>query len=106
MSHRWDCPSRWEAEREGEDAFRRCERENPHEDRYGREGCPEAAKAWDEGFRYAERRDEERRAEEAASEQLAHERAMQAHHEEERQLYEAQQQYPEPPMSEPERRSP
>ena len=33
MSHRWDCPSRWEAEREGEDAFRRCERENPHEDR-------------------------------------------------------------------------
>lgn len=69
MSHRDDCPSRWEAERRGErdQEWGRSRSSNPYEDYYHRdEGCPEAAGAWRDGYRRAERREEERQEEEAA----------------------------------------
>ena len=57
MSHRHDCPDRWEARREGERASERgygCY-SNPYADRYhdGR-GCEEAERNWEEGYRQAE----------------------------------------------------
>lgn len=73
MGHRWDCPSRYEAEREGERAqeWGRSRSSNPHESIWGPdEGCPEAADAWRDGYRRAEMREEEQR-EEAAAEQRA-----------------------------------
>ena len=68
MSHRDDCPSRWEAERQGERAqeWGRSRSSNPHESLWPDEGCPEAAEAWRSGYRRAEMRDEEQREEEAA----------------------------------------
>jgi hypothetical protein len=71
MSHRDNCPDRWEARREGERAqengygsFR-----NPYGG-YGDDACPEAESAWRSGWYNAERRQEEREAE------AAHERAV------------------------------
>jgi hypothetical protein len=68
MSHRDDCPSRWEAERQGERAqeWGRSRSSNPHESLWPDEGCPEAAEAWRSGYRRAEMREEEQREEEAA----------------------------------------
>lgn len=69
MSHRWDCPTRWEAEREGQRAFERGEGSwrNPyngdwHNGRLG-DGCEDAERAWRDGHRGAERREEERQEE-------------------------------------------
>ena len=68
MSHRDDCPSRWEAERQGERAqeWGRSRSSNPHESLWMNEGCPEAAEAWGSGYRRAEMREEEQREENAA----------------------------------------
>ncbi len=99
MSHRWDCPDRWEAEREGARAqeWGRSRSSNPHEDPYHRdEGCPEAAEAWRSGYRRAEIREEEQREEEAARHRAEMRRAeLQA---EEDYAYECQQQYPPEPF--------
>src|SRR5262245_59914570 len=80
MSHRWDCPTRWEAEREGERAqeWGRSRSSNPYEEHYWRprdEGCPEAAEAWRDGYRRAEIREEEQREEDASRARAARHRA-------------------------------
>ncbi len=74
MSHRWDCPSRWDAEREGERAFERgaARWSNPYDDWAGN-GCREAERHWEDGYRAAERQ-AEYRAEEARAERAAAER--------------------------------
>jgi hypothetical protein len=68
MSHRWDCPDKRDAEREGERAaeYGRSRSSNPYESVWRDEGCPEAAEAWRDGYRHQEMREEERREEEAA----------------------------------------
>ena|SRR3990167_6007344 len=73
MSHRDDCPSRWEAERQGERAqeWGRSRSSNPHESLWPDEGCPEAADAWRSGYRRAEMREEEQREEDAARHRAA-----------------------------------
>lgn len=80
MSHRWDCPTRWEAEREGERAqeWGRSRSSNPHESLWQDEGCPEAAEAWRAGYRRAEIREEEQREEEAAQHRAEMRRAERA----------------------------
>ena len=67
MSHRDDCPTKREAERQGELAqeFGRSRSSNPHESLWLDEGCPEAAEAWRAGYRRAEMREEEAREEDA-----------------------------------------
>lgn len=77
MSHRDDCPSRWDAEREGRRAFEwgRSRSSNPHESIWHDEGCPEAADAWRSGYRRAEMCAEEEREEEAARQRAAARRA-------------------------------
>ena len=90
MSHRWDCPDRWEAERQGERAqeWGRSRSSNPHESIWQGEGCPEAAEAWRSGYRRAEMREEEQREEEAAR------------HEEDYYYQQSEQQYPPEPFPE------
>ena len=79
MSHRWNCPTDWEAKREGERAFEygRSRYSNPYEDSpWNRDrACPEAAEEWERGHRYAEMRAEEEREEEAARQRAAMRRA-------------------------------
>ena len=77
MSHRDDCPSQWDAEREGERAqeYGRSRSSNPHESIWHDEGCPEAAEAWRSGYRRAEMREEEQREEEAAQQRAERRRA-------------------------------
>lgn len=78
MSHRDTCPSRWEAERQGERDYEwgRSRSSNPHEDRYhSEEGCPVAAEAWRSGYRHAEIREEEHREEAAAQRRAEMQRA-------------------------------
>lgn len=79
MSHQWNCPDRWEAEREGERAqeWGRSQSSNPYEDDYWNrdKACPEAEEAWDRGYRRAEMRADEDRAEEAARQRAAMHRA-------------------------------
>jgi len=69
MSHRDTCPSRWDAEREGERAqeYGYGRWRNPYDDHFhpDRE-CDEAAEAWRSGYRRAEMREEEQREEDAA----------------------------------------
>lgn len=66
MSHRWDCPSRWEAERQGERDYER-RGYRTYEPQYD---CREANRAYEDGQILAEHR-----AEEAAyEEQLAQQR--------------------------------
>lgn len=68
MSHRDSCPSRYEAEREGERAQEHGDGRwrNPYDERYGNaEACEEASEAWSSGYRRAAYREEERREEEA-----------------------------------------
>ena len=94
MSHRWDCPDRWEAERQGERAFEwgRSRLSNPHESLWPDEGCEDAADAWRSGYRRAEIREEERREEDAARYRAEMRRAeMQA---EEDNDYQQQESYP------------
>lgn len=75
MSHRWDCPTRWEAEREGERAYERGSWSNPYERKpFEDDHCREAERSWEDGRRYAERRHEEQQAEERASRQAAQRR--------------------------------
>ena len=100
MSHRWNCPERLEAEREGERAqeWGRSRSSNPYDDHYRmshEQACPEAAEAWRDGYRHAEMREEERREEEASARRAAMRRAeLQA---EEDYFYSQQQSYePEP----------
>lgn len=104
MSHRWDCPTRWEAEREGERAqeYGRSRSSNPHESMWGDEGCPEAAEAWRSGYRRAEMREEEQREEEAARHRAEARRAYEL---DEEAYYLAQQEaqpYPEETWPDPE----
>lgn len=71
MGHRWNCPTPWTAEREGERAFERGEGywRNPYrDDGWGRSRCEDADRAWQRGYRDAERREEERQAERRAEE--------------------------------------
>lgn len=79
MSHRWNCPTDWEARHEGERAFDygRSPLSNPYEDDYWNRdrACPEAAEEWDRGYRSAEMRAEEEREEEAARQRAAMRRA-------------------------------
>jgi hypothetical protein len=108
MSHRWDCPSRWEAEREGARAqeWGRSRSSNPYEDYYRRdEGCPESADAWRDGYRRAEIREDERREEEAAQHRAAVRRAEveaeESYYMEQQYEPYPQEQFPEPPDEEP-----
>ena len=67
MSHRRDCPSPWEARRQGEDAYARGSGRwsNPYDERSrGAIPCREASREWEDGHRYAERQAEERAADE------------------------------------------
>ena len=111
MSHRWDCPTEWEARRDGERAAERGygRGNNPYkEDFFNRSHCEEAERAWNRGHRYAEeRREEEQAAERAAERRAAERRAYERQQEEEYQRrqeeeYCAQQQEPpqEPPIEE------
>lgn len=78
MSHRWDCPDRYEAERRGERDFEwgRSLSNNPYKDVFHPDrGCEEAADSWRSGYRRAEMREEERREEEAARQRAAYRRA-------------------------------
>lgn len=78
MSHRWDCPDRWEAERRGarDQEWGRSRSSNPYEDYFHPErGCEEAAEAWRSGYRRAEIREEEQREEDAARQRAAMRRA-------------------------------
>jgi hypothetical protein len=101
MSHRWDCPLDYEAEREGRRAGERglsSRYSNPYSES-GWQPCEEAQENWDRGFRAGERVRELREEEER--EERATERRRQDAAEEEyyyQQQYEAQmqEQYPEP----------
>jgi hypothetical protein len=82
MSHRWDCPDRWQAEREGERAheYGRGRYANPYDERYlpsweREQSCPEAARAWEDGHRRAELREEEAAQERAAQARAKRDRA-------------------------------
>ena len=99
MSHRNDCPSRWDAEREGERAqeYGRSRSANPYDgDIWGEGRCEEAADYWRSGYRRAEIREEEQREEEAMRQRAARHRA-----EMEAEEYDyAPQPYPEQPYPE------
>ena len=90
MSHRDDCPSRYEARRRGErdyeDRGYRSYR-TPYDSHFGEEGCPEAKRAYEEGQRHAEYRaeqeSEERRREECRQVQLRQQRYEQERWDEE-----------------------
>ena len=73
--------SRWQHERDGERAFERQgslgRYSNPHERARDYEGR-QAQRAWDDGFRSAERRAEERAAEEATEQRRADQRRWDA----------------------------
>ena len=79
MGHRWDCPTDWEARRQGERSFERGDGSwrNPYRDDWHRPSCEEAERAWSRGYR-----DAERQAEEHAAEQRAQARRDQARREE------------------------
>lgn len=69
MSHRWNCPTRWEAERQGERAYERGQsRYNNPYDRWNAghpsalDHCREAERSWEDGHRQAERRHDEEQA--------------------------------------------
>mgnify|MGYP000323028331 FL=1 len=91
MSHRFDCPSWREAERNGERDYERygyTSLKTPYDGDYHEEGCPEAAEAYRDGQRHAEyraqeeeqeRREQQRAAERRlAEEQYEYEYMMQA----------------------------
>lgn len=78
MSHRDDCPDRWEARRQGERAFERGYGSNPYRSRLGEDGCPDAEREWRSGYYAAERRAEEERAEMAADRRRAEARREEA----------------------------
>jgi hypothetical protein len=104
MTHREDCPTPYEARREGERAFEngRGSYSNPYRDDYARDTCPDAEREWSYGFRDAERRRDEEREQESREADCA--RRAQEEREWEEQQYYAQQEEPppEPPQQEPE----
>lgn len=95
MSHRDDCPSRYEAERRGERDYERNgyrSYSTPYDSRFDDEGCPEAQRAYLDGQRHAEYRAEE----EAAEQHAAERRRQQAEYERQQyQEYEQQLQWAE-----------
>lgn len=100
MSHSYNCPSDYEARRAGERAFEngRSRSSNPYDDEFAHRSyfdepyCPDAASAFDRGYRAAEREAEERAAEAAAERRRAEERHW---HEMEEYEFMQQQQYEE-----------
>lgn len=113
MSHRDDCPTRWQAEREGEQAagYGSGSWRNPYRSSFSSEDeCPEAARAWEDGRRSEERRMEERQQEEREREAEHRRREQEAEWraEEERAYYEQMQaeQYPEQQPPEPQPQQP
>lgn len=110
MSHKWDCPTDWEARREGRLAGERGYGRNPYDDPFPgpfHSHCEEAADNWERGEREGRYAREEREREE--EQRLADDRRR---YEQEKQsradveyLYEQQQQQeegesPEPPEGE------
>lgn len=79
MSHRDDCPDRWEARREGERAVERgwghYSSSNPYRSGSDHE-CPEASRAWEDGRRAAEYRAEEQREQDAVDLSAQHQREL------------------------------
>lgn len=97
MSHRWDCPTRWNAERQGERAFERGDGSwsNPYARQPGQwDNCRDAERAWEDGRRSAERREEEHRIEARQQRQRAEQRQWEEQARwAERQQYEEDRQY-------------
>ena len=98
MSHRWDCPDRWTAEREGrEDADRQWWAREPERNHYGCDEADrhyrEAFEEWREEEERAERRQQEEREEEERQEQRACQRRREEHEQEEQELYAQEQEY-------------
>ena len=104
MSHRHDCPSEWDARRDGERAAERGYGINPYRERdysesYDDQRCRERAeRAFDSG-RYAA---EERMRDEAEERAAEHRRAQERAYEE----AQYEQQYEYPPEPEPETPAP
>lgn len=101
MSHRWDCPTDYEAEREGRRAAERgmSRYSNPYMD-HSWTPCEEAQENWMRGYRAGERA-RELREEEEREEQRAIERRRQAIEEESYYASLQEEQYPEPDYPEP-----
>ena len=105
MSHRWSCPTDWEARLEGERAsdYGRSRYSNPYREQYGESHCEDAERAWERGFCYREeQREEEAAAERAAERRAAERRAYELAEEQEymrrqEEEYYAQQHEQEPP---------
>lgn len=77
MSHRWDCPTDWEARREGRKAGERGYGRNPYDDPFPGPGdisCEEASENWKRGQRDGQLAREEREREEARERRQADER--------------------------------
>ena len=86
MSHRWNCPTEWEARREGERAsdYGRSRYSNPYREQFGESHCEDAERSWDRGHRYREeQREEEAAAERAAERHASEQRACRLAQEEE-----------------------
>jgi hypothetical protein len=102
MGHRWDCPTDYEAEREGGRAAERGRSiySNPYSD-HGFQPCHEAEENWERGFRREQRAIEDRQEEERMEARRAEQRREEARWEEywSQQQYE-EQEYPEPPTEE------
>lgn len=101
MSHRWDCPTDWEARREGRRAGERGYGRNPYDDPFpGDSYCEEAAANWRRGFQQGEYYRQEREYEERTAQERAdarrHYEAIQQAQMDEQYLYEQQQEEPEP----------
>jgi hypothetical protein len=84
VSHRWDCPTDYEAEREGRRAG-----ESGYKSRYsnpytetGFQPCEEAERHWEDGFRAGERAREQQEEEERCAARAARRRAEEAAEEE------------------------
>jgi len=77
MSHRDNCPTRWQAEREGQDAFARGagRYSNPYDRSHGgSDHCRDADRAWEDGHRQAERHAEEEAIQRRQDQRRAQER--------------------------------
>jgi len=97
MSHRWDCPTDYEAEREGRRAAERGmgRYSNPYSES-GWTPCGEAEAHWQSGYRTGERARREEREEEERMEERAMQRRREAADEEAYWMSQQQEeQYPE-----------
>lgn len=80
MSHRRDCPTKWEAERRGErdQGYGTPSYSNPYSRQpFERDYCREAERSWEDGHRMAQHREEERQQEERRTQQAADRRRQQ-----------------------------